>query len=233
MENGEGGASGAADLVSDDAHGAGPFHATINGVVRALSDPVGEGRQLLSAAGFDPASEHVLIRILARGSELIGLDERVDLRCGGPFIFRAFRGDRTFNFTIDERGYVWGTPSIAEEELRDITGLDDDKVFILERKNKPDHELEAGDAVHLDKGGTEHLRTRKGTVPVWIDDVEKQIPRGVYTTEQLLQVLGVDPGYVLDMVNEQGQLVPLKPNDNIRVKKGMRFISQAPCGGSS
>jgi hypothetical protein len=106
-------------------------------------------------------------------------------------------------------------------------------VFVLERKNKPDLELETGDVVMLDKGGIEHLRTRKGTVTVYIDDVEKQIPGGKYTTEELLQILGVEDGYVLDVVNEHGQLVPLKPGEKIRVKKGMRFISQVPCGGSS
>lgn len=233
MKNGEGGASGAADLAREEGRDGARFQVTINGTGIELHDPVETGRQLLSAGGFDPASDHILIRILARASEQIGIDEKVDLRHDGPFVFRAFRSDRTFSFTIDERGYVWGAPSITEDELRDIAGLDEDKVFVLERKNKPDLILGPGDAVRLDKGGTESLKTRKGAVKVWIDDVEKEIPRGVYTTEQLLDVLGVEPGYVLDVVNEQGQLVPLKPGDKIRVRKGMRFVSQAPCGGSS
>ncbi|MGE0851880.1 MAG: multiubiquitin domain-containing protein [Hyphomicrobiaceae bacterium] len=230
MTHGEGGAD-AAELAN--AHAAGAFNITINGQALQVHDPVETGRQLLSAGGFDPASDHILIRILKHGAELIGLDEQVDLRRSGPFVFEAFASDRSFNFTIDDRGYVWGAPSIAEEKLRDITGLDDDMVFVLERKNKPDLELETGDVVMLDKGEIEHLRTRKGTVTVYIDDVEKQIPRGKYTTEQLLQILGVEDGYVLDVVNEHGQLVPLKPGEKIRVKKGMRFISQVPCGGSS
>lgn len=230
MNNGEGGA-GAAELAKD--HGAGATEITINGRTLEVDDPVETGRQLLSAGGFDPPADHILIRILKRGAESIGLDERVDLRHGGPFVFRAFASDRSFNFTIDDRGYVWGAPSITEEDLREITQLEDDKIFVLERSNKLDLDLEPGDVVHLDKGGAERLRTRKGLVTVWIDDVEKHIPRGVYTTEQLLEVLGVEPGYVLDVVNEHGQLVPLKPGDKIRVKKGMRFISQVPCGGSS
>lgn len=230
MTNGDGGASGAADLVRE---ADGQFAITINGTHLEVDDPVESGRQLLTAGGFDPAGDHVLIRVLKRGSEAIGLDESVDLRRNGPFVFRAFHGDRTFNFTVDERGYAWGAPIILEEELRELVDLDEDKVFVLERKNQPDLDLPPGHELNLDKKGTEHLRTRKGTVTVWIDDVEKQIPRGVYTTEQLLEVLGVEPGYVLDVVNEHGQLIPLKPGETIRVKKGMRFVSQAPCGGSS
>jgi len=231
MKHGDGGASGAAELV--ESRGAGTVEVTINGQMLQLDDPVQPGRQLLAAGGFNPPADHILIRILKAGAELIGLDEQIDLRREGPFTFKAFASDRSFNFTIEDRGYVWGTASISEEELREITGLDDDKIFVLERKKKPDLDLEPGDVVQLDKGGTERLRTRKGTVPVWIDDVEKYIPRGVYTTEQLLQVLGVEPGYVLDVVNELGQLIPLKPGEKIRVRKGMRFVSQVPCGGSS
>jgi hypothetical protein len=231
MKNGEGGATGAAKLVKN--HGAGAVEVTINAQSVQVDDPVLPGRQLLSAGGYNPAADYILIRILKAATELIGLDERIDLRREGPFIFKAFASDRSFNFTIDDRGYVWGAASITEEELRDITGLEDDKIFVLERKSKPDLDLDPGDVVHLDKGGAERLRTRKGTVKVWIDDIEKQIPRGVYTTEQLLQILGVEPGYVLDVVNEHGQLVPLKPGEKLRVKKGMRFISQVPCGGSS
>lgn len=233
MQNGEGGASGAAELVKNAGARGQQLEFTINDEHVTVDDPVKTGRELLSAGGFAPASDHILIRLLKRGSEVIGLDEAVDLRLDGPFVFRAFRSDRSFNFTVDERGYAWGAATITEEELRDVVGLADDKVFVLERKNQPDQELDAGDVLDLDKKGTEHLRTRKGTVKVWIDDVEKQIARGIYTTEQLLDVLGVEDGYVLDVVNEQGQLIALKPGEKIRVKKGMRFVSQAPCGGSS
>ncbi|MBN9248191.1 MAG: multiubiquitin domain-containing protein [Hyphomicrobium sp.] len=228
MMTGDGGAAGAAELAAT--HGA--VAITINNQQLEVSDPFEIGRQILSAGGFDPAPDHILIRILRHGAVVVGLDEEVDLRKGGPFVFKAFESDRSYNFTIDDRGYVWGAPTITEEELREITGLDDDKVFVLERTNKPDLDIESDDVVHLDKGGTEHLHTRKGMVTVWIDDTEKQIPRGVYTTEQLIEVLGVQPGYVLDVIKD-GQLVSLKPGDKIRVKKDMHFVSQVPCGGSS
>ena len=63
--------------------------------------------------------------------------------------------------------------------------------------------------------------------------MEKTIPRGTYTTEQLIQVLGVEAGYLLNLVNRNGQLVTLRPGETTKVRKGMKFISQVPCGGSS
>lgn len=219
--------------TAEAAHGGGAIEITINSQEVTLEDPTTNGRQVLSAGGFDPASDHILIKILHRGTQSIGLDEELDLRRGGPHVFRAFRSDGAFNFTIDDRGYEWGAPTIAECELRELGEVPDAKVLVLERKNAPDLELEPGDEVRLDKSGTEHLKTRKGLVTICIDGVDKDIPRGVYTTEELIVVLGVDPGYVLDFINEDGQLETLKPGRKIRVKKGMKFISQAPCGGSS
>jgi hypothetical protein len=73
----------------------------------------------------------------------------------------------------------------------------------------------------------------KGLVTVCFNNEEVQIPRGTYTTEQLSAVLGVEPGYLLNMMGPDGQLETLKPGQRIKVRKGLKFISQAPCGGSS
>ena len=73
----------------------------------------------------------------------------------------------------------------------------------------------------------------KKLIEVFIDDVGKEIPRGTYTTEQLLTLLQVTPGYLLNLLDEQGQLQPLQPGEHIHVKDGMHFYSQAPGGGSA
>ena len=39
--------------------------------------------------------------------------------------------------------------------------------------------------------------------------------------------------YVLEVINDEGQLTPLKPGSKLRVKEGMKFFEQVPCGGSS
>jgi hypothetical protein len=104
---------------------------------------------------------------------------------------------------------------------------------VLEQVDAPDIELGPEDHVVLGEHGTEHLRTVKGLVSVCIDDEIREIPRGSYTTEQLLKILGVEPGYLINVIDADGQLRLLEPGEKIRVREGMKFISQVPCGGSS
>jgi hypothetical protein len=137
-----------------------------------------------------------------------------------------------FQFTIDGRGYEWGAPKITEPELRRIAGVDEEEVLVLERDGEEIH-LDADDIVGLGDSGTEHLRTVKRFVTVYLDGVEKKIPRRTYTTEELIRLLGVEAGYLLNVVNAQGQLVTLQPGQTTRVKDGMKFFTQVPCGGSS
>ena len=116
--------------------------------------------------------------------------------------------------------------------MRRVAGVSDDEIFVLERDGK-DIELYAKDIVELGNSGTEHLRIVKGNVTVSINNVEKKIPRGTYTTERLISVLEVEAGYILDVVNTQDELVPLNPGEIIMVEDGMKFISHVPSGGSS
>jgi hypothetical protein len=81
--------------------------------------------------------------------------------------------------------------------------------------------------------GTEHLHTGKRLVTVFFENEPREIARGVYTTEQLKQLFGVQEGYVLEVINDEGQLTPLKPTAKLRVEEGMKFFEQVPCGGSS
>lgn len=209
------------------------FATTVNKIVVDFSDPVPIGRQILGTAGFNPADEHVLIERLRRGTRSVGLDEPVDLRKEGREAFNAFRSDRVFSFTVDERGYEWGAPHIKEPVLRELAGVAEDEILVLERQDEEDRDLGPADDVDLATRGTEHLRTAKRLVTVFLDGVEKKIPRGTYTTEQLIKVLGVAAGYLLNMVDHAGQLVTLQPGQQVRVREGMKFFSQVPCGGSA
>lgn len=205
---------------------------TVNAVSHRLADPVPTGEQILEAAGFLPASDHVLIQILRHGTRSIGLEEEVDLRTSGTEVFMAFRSDRIFRFTIDERGYEWGATTISEPELRGLAGVDGDHLLVLQRDGD-DIDLDSDAVVVLSDNGTEHLRSSKRFVTVSIDGTEKTIRRGAYTTEELIEILGVEAGYLLNVVNPQGQLVTLRPGERVRVREGMKFFSQVPCGGSS
>jgi len=207
--------------------------ARVNGQKINLNDPQVVCRQLLGEAGYNPADEHVLIRQLANGTRVVGLDDLIDLRPDGIEEFWAFRADRTFQFTVDNRGYVWGEGAIKEPCLRQITHTPEDNILLLEREDEPDRILGPDDEVRLDMRGTEHFRTVSRLITVYFNQDEKRIPRGVYTTEQLSATLGVEPGYVLNVLDEHGQLRPLAPCEHLRVVENMQFFSQAPCGGAS
>jgi hypothetical protein len=207
--------------------------AVINDTTYAFKDPVPDVRQMLNTAELTPADECILIQVFAHGTRALGLDETVDLRQAGIETFWAFHSDRVFRFTLDERGFDWGEAKISEPRLRQIGHVGDTSVIVLERDDEPDLVLKVNDVVSLGHEGTEHLRTKSRLITVFFNDVATEIPRGTYTTEELDDVFGVEPGYVLNVKDKDGQLQELKKGEHIHVKEGMRFYSQVPCGGTS
>lgn len=210
----------------------GSFSTTVNGTTVQFSDTQPKGERILEKAGFKPAADFVLIQLKRHGTQSIGLDETVDLTAPGTEAFRAFKSDRIFRFTLNERGFEWGAQKIVEPELRIIGHVLEDEVIIQDR-NDTDIEFKPGDHLDLGEVGTEHLRTEKRFITVFFENEPKKIARGTYTTEQLKNLFGVQEGYVLEVINEEGNLTELKPGKKLRVKDGMRFFEQVPCGGSS
>lgn len=210
------------------------FAATVNGQTLRFSDPVPDTRQILNAADFRPADECVLVQVFAHGTRALGLDETVDLRVPGIETFWAFKTDRVFRFTVDERGFEWGAPIIKEPVLRAIAHVKEDEVLVIEREGHPNKELGPDDEVDLAKAGTERLRTKKRLVTVYygIDDQPFELKPGAYTTEQLIAIFPVPAGYLLNLV-EDGVVVTLKAGQKTHLKNGMHFSSQPPGGGSS
>jgi hypothetical protein len=205
---------------------------TVNGRSVLLADIEPIGSQILAEAGFEPVDEHVLIEKVKIGSRLVSLDERVDLKSVGRARFYAFRTGEVFTFTVNEHGFQWGRPRITEPELREFAGVPDEDVLAQEEGDHEPRILNPADRVELGTLGTEHLKTEKRLVTVFVDNIEKHIPRGIYTTEELLVVLEVQAGYLLNLATDAG-LMPLKPQQRLRVKDGMRFFTQVPGGGSA
>ncbi len=210
----------------------GKFSITINDIVLKFSKPEPSGEHMLEKGDFKPAGDFVLIQLMRRGTRSIGLAETVDLTKPGTEAFRAFKSDRIFRFTMDDHGFEWGARKIGEPELRTIGRVRDNEVIVLERDGK-DVELKPDDVLDLGEAGTEHLFTEKRLITVFFENDPHEIKRGVYTTEQLKTLFGVQDGYVLEYINEEGNLTELKPGKRLRVKDGMRFFEQVPCGGSS
>ena len=209
------------------------FQATVNRQGIPFADPVPDARQILGKADFRPADECILIQALAHGTRAIGLDETVDLREPGTETFWAFKADRIFRFTVDERGFDWGAGTINEPLLREIAHVGEDEVIFLERDDHPDRELGPDDEVDLAHAGTEHLRIKKRLVTVFFKKKPYRLLPGTYTTEQLMAEFPIEEGYLLNLLNEHGVLVTLQPGEKTTIKNGMQFFSQVPGGGSS
>ena len=208
------------------------YEIVVNGKSVRLNDPEPIGSRILAQAGFEPVDEHVLIRDVKVGSRLISLDETVQLHEGEPARFFAFRTSEVFTFTVNEHGFQWGRGFITEPELRNLAHVSSEDVLVLERGDNEPRILGASDKADLCAPGTEHLRTEKRLITVYLDNIAKEIPRGVYTTEELMTELKVPAGYLLNLATKEG-LKPLKPGERIHVKEGMKFFSQVPGGGAS
>lgn len=206
----------------------------VNDVQHQAPDGVVDGRTILRVAGCTPPSEHVLIQLTGPGSRSIGLDEQVDVRPAGQRNFRAFKADRIFTLTVDEVGYEWGDSEISEHDLRVIANIPDNKALIIERKHEPDEELAEGALLDLKGRGAERLVTKKRLVIVTYGDDEQPFklePRD-YTGAELAGIFKIPCGYVVDLiVNGSFQLI--LPDQKLRVKNGMHFISQPGKGASS
>jgi len=210
----------------------GQFFTEVNGAIIKFKEPTPTGERVLDKAGYTPAGDYVLIQLLRHSSQSVGLDQTVDLAMEGTEVFRAFKSDRIFRFTLNGHSFEWGVAKIPEPELRGIAHVPDDEVIVLEGEGH-DVDLTPEDVLDLATAGTEHLRTEKKLVTVFFENKPKELPRGVYTTEELKRRFGVQEGYILEVVNEEGNLTPLKPGQKTRVKNGMQFFEQVPCGGSS
>lgn len=209
------------------------FQVMINHSLVAVDSATIDGRSILRLARLTPAEDHILVQVVRPGSIACGLDEQVHLVVGTLHEFRAFKFDRTLNFTVDGVGYVWGAETVSIADLHDITGTSHDKVFFLEHQDEPDHVLGAGDTLDLQQRGIEHLHSGKRLVTVHYGEEHFQLERRPYTTEELLAEFKVPAGYVLDLIEGMGEFRELKPNERTKVREGMEFISHAPCGQSS
>ncbi|RYG86930.1 MAG: hypothetical protein EON59_08785 [Alphaproteobacteria bacterium] len=208
------------------------YRLVVNGQPFETSDQIEEGRDILQLAGFVPASDHTLIELTRPGSRSVGLDEEVDLGEPGREEFRAFASDRTFNFTVDERGYEWGSPEISEADLRDISGAPDNRALVLERTDEPDVEIELGSTVDLATRGTERIRSSDKYVTIIVEAEPHRWPKGEKITYAQVVTLAFpdfpqhpERTYSVTYRNGVGQNHEgvLAPGASVKVKEGMVF----------
>lgn len=125
-----------------------------------IADPVPAGRQILAAAGLNPRDDFDLFMILPSGNfEDVRLDEAVDVRGRGIEKFIAFKSDRTFKFTLNDKQIVWGHSSILGDDLYFLSDKDDETAIFLEVPGGEDILIDAGTSVDLTAAGVEHFIT--------------------------------------------------------------------------
>lgn len=201
-----------------------------------FDDPKVTGRQIAIEAGFRPADEAIVLQQLKDGGmEEIRLEELVDLKAAGAERFFVMTGDRTYRLIVDGLRLEWPRAQLTGVAIRNLAGRDEHFEVIQELEDAPDRIVEQDDAVSLNGDGTEKFKTRRAErlITVFYGEQPHEMPRGVYTTEQLRKEFKVEDGYMLALITADCEFDELKPGQKLRLKNGMKFASYAPCGQSS
>lgn len=201
-----------------------------------FDDPKVTGRQMAHEVGFRPADEAIVLQQLKDGGlEEVRLEELVDLKAAGAERFFIMTGDRTYRLIVDGQRLEWPRAQLTGEAIRSLAGRDEHFEVVQELEDAPDRVVEDDERVSLTDDGTEKFKTRRAEqlITVFYGEQPHEMPRGVYTTEQLRKEFKVEDGYVLALIAADGSFDELKPGQKLRLKKGMKFVSYAPCGQSS
>lgn len=157
-----------------------------------VTDPVPLGRQILASAGIDARGDYSLFAILPSGDfEDVRLDEPFDLRGRGAERFVAFRTDRDFKLTLNERQLAWGKPAISGIILYSLANVGKDEAVFLEVRGGTDRLVEPSELVDLTAPEIERFIT--GARPIrTFEVVVNGRPRTVnherVTFEQVVQI---------------------------------------------
>lgn len=157
-----------------------------------VPDPVPTGRQVLDSAGLDRRNDYLLYAILASGDfEDIRPDETIDLRGRSAERFIAFKSDRDFKFSVDDRRMAWGRAEMPASVLYELADLPPGDAIFLEVRGGEDHLIEPEDQIDLEKPGIERFitapRPNTGYV-ILVNAVEETVPDKHVTFEQLVKL---------------------------------------------
>ena len=202
----------------------------------AFDDAKVTGAQVCMAAGRHPVEDYVVLRHLGTGElESLRPTETSDLDKNKISRFFVVEGGDTHRFFVEGLSMEWPGNKLIAWQIKFLGGAGDDQALSLERPGV-DQVFEDDDEVDIDGGGVERfkLRHRKKTVTViYGGDVEFELERRIYTTEELMAVFGVPAGYKLDIIGIDGVFREIAPGERLKVKDGMEFASHPPVGQSS
>lgn len=202
----------------------------------AFDDAKVTGAQVCMAAGRHPVEDYVVLRHLGTGElESLRPIETSDLDKNKVSRFFVIKSGDTHRFFVEGLAMEWPDGKLIAWQIKFLAGAADDQALWLERPGV-DQVFEDDDEVDIGGGGVERfkLRHRKKTVTViYGGDVEFELERRTYTTEELMTVFGVPAGYKLDIIGVDGVFREMAPGERLKVKDGMEFASHPPVGQSS
>jgi hypothetical protein len=189
-----------------------------------FTDPVPTARQIITAAGFHPAEEHLIFRV-SRDRRLreLELDQTTDLRDRHEERFIIFRSDRSWRGIIDGKRFEWGARDILGRVLKWLGGVDPDKFGVwLERKDEPDLLIADDDRASLKPSGVERFRTDR-LFKICIEDKVFPWDAKTITTEQIATLGGWDVSKGVIEVDEDQNERTLEPGEVIRLRPGVSY----------
>lgn len=157
-----------------------------------VPDPVPTGRQILASAGLDHRTDYILYAYLDTGDlEDVRLDETFDLRGKGAERFIAFKSDRDFKFSLNDRQLAWGHANMLGSVLYELADTSPDDAVFLEVRGGEDRLIEPDDRINLDTSGIERFITapkpQTGYV-ILVNSVEETVPDKHVTFEQVVKL---------------------------------------------
>ena len=157
-----------------------------------VPDPVPTGRQILASAGLEHRTDYILYAYLDTGDfEDVRLDETFDLRGKGAERFIAFKSDRDFKFSLNDRQLAWGHANMLGSVLYDLAETSPDDAVFLEVCGGEDLLIEPDDRINLDAPGIERFITapkpQTGYI-ILVNSVEETVPDKHVTFEQVVKL---------------------------------------------
>ncbi|MGW9064984.1 multiubiquitin domain-containing protein [Achromobacter animicus] len=134
-----------------------------------LNDRTPTGAQVAAAAGYSDPQAATVLHMLPNGEvEDIRPTEVVTLPGqGSRFIVVAT--DRSYRLSIDDKRFDWPAQCISGSILRNLGGVQADKLLYMERQDKADAVIEDHDVVDLGRAGIETFYSR---APNWVLNVQ-------------------------------------------------------------
>lgn len=123
------------------------------------------GREVRSQSGHNPAADYCLIQINHGYTSSVGLEASVKLGGGVKPNFRAMKSDRVFEFTVEDLGWEWGSPTIAEADVRSYGNIADDREIVVEVIGQEEIIVPRGGTIDLAGPKIERIYSRESHVP--------------------------------------------------------------------